>query len=146
MTLKRMMLVMLLAPLCFAAAPAGQYVVSTETVRDTKTTLTWQKVASAPMAWSAALAYCSALNLGGMATGWRLPNIKELGTIVDESAPTGTELLDPAYPITGITKFMWSSTPTQNFSWGRAYTLYTLTGEVMLGVDATSYPVRCIHP
>jgi len=78
-----------------ASAPAGRYVVTSGgadagtgngTVYDTKTKLTWQQ--TAPMySWANAKTYCASAavsaSLGG--TGWRLPTIKELQTIVDYS-------------------------------------------------------------
>jgi len=72
-----------------ANAPAGQYVVTASgtgngTVYDTKSKLTWQQtVSSATYSWVAAKTYCAGVgaSLGG--TGWRLPTIKELQSIVD---------------------------------------------------------------
>jgi hypothetical protein len=53
-------------------------------VRDTSTELTWQRAASTErVAWDDAVRACAALELEGQ--GWRLPNMKELQTLVDES-------------------------------------------------------------
>jgi hypothetical protein len=55
------------------------------TVTDTSTGLMWQQAGSSnSMDWGEALAYCEALNLGGY-TDWRLPNEKELRSLVDYS-------------------------------------------------------------
>ena len=53
------------------------------TVTDTDTGLMWQK-ATAPgtYTWEQALLYCENLNLGGY-RDWRLPTVKELGSILD---------------------------------------------------------------
>ncbi len=54
------------------------------TVYDTKMKLTWQQTISPySFAWSEAQNYCSNLNLEG--DGWRVPSMKELQTIVDET-------------------------------------------------------------
>jgi hypothetical protein len=70
-----------------ANAPAGRYATNAGTVTDTKTKLTWQQTApSATYTWDAAKTYCQTLSLAG--TGWRLPTMKELQTIVDYSQST----------------------------------------------------------
>src|SRR5689334_16839225 len=67
-----------------ANAPAGRYTIANGTVYDTKTRLTWQQgAAPSTYTWTDASPYCGALNLGGM--GWRLPSVRELQTIVDET-------------------------------------------------------------
>ena len=58
------------------------------TVSDNATGLMWQQDTARDggnydaMTWEEALAYCEALNLGGL-TDWRLPTIKELRSLVD---------------------------------------------------------------
>lgn len=55
------------------------------TVTDSATGLMWQQVEPAPgYTWTNALSYCNVLNLGGN-SDWRLPNIRELTSIVDYS-------------------------------------------------------------
>ncbi len=76
------------------------------TVTDEATGLTWQRADSAKgMSWKEALAYAEALVLGGK-SDWRLPDAKELQSIVDYSrAPdtTGTAAIDPLFGCTPIT-------------------------------------------
>jgi len=52
------------------------------TVKDKKTGLIWQQETIGPMSWKDALLYCQNLSLGGF-HDWRLPNIKELSSIVN---------------------------------------------------------------
>ncbi len=53
------------------------------TVTDTCTGLMWQKnTAPGTFLWQAALGYCEGLSLGGH-DDWRLPNLRELRTLVD---------------------------------------------------------------
>jgi hypothetical protein len=92
-----------------ADAPPGRYDLSVSgTVRDTRTSLTWQRVVSVDLRpKSSAAAYCTSLSLAG--SGWRLPQVSELLTLVDRTrnqpAIDGT-----AFPDTPVTWF-WSSTP-----------------------------------
>jgi hypothetical protein len=60
---------------------------ASEILNDSKTGLTWQdnsSVKETKMTWQDAKSYCSELNLGGY-SDWRLPNIKELQSIVNIS-------------------------------------------------------------
>jgi hypothetical protein len=60
------------------------------TVSDTQTGLTWQYDRQVIISggWEAMLAYCEALELAGH-TDWRLPDIKELDSIVDATTELG---------------------------------------------------------
>lgn len=75
------------------------------TVTDTCTGLTWQQ-ATAPgkYTWAEALQYCEDLELGE-ATDWRLPNVRELQSIVDYGDHVAAT--DPVFS-TQSTKY-WSS-------------------------------------
>lgn len=80
-------------------------------VTDNSTHLQWQDDYSdnsdeiKNVNWETAIAYCEALDLGG--TGWRLPNIKELFTIVDYTQYDPT--IDPVFQYT-MSFTYWSST------------------------------------
>jgi hypothetical protein len=68
-----------------ADAPPGRYAInaSQALVTDLRTGLVWQQAPS-PMQldWNAAVTYCRGLSIGGM-SGFRLPTLKELMTLVD---------------------------------------------------------------
>lgn len=90
-----------------ANAPTGQYIVSNGTVFDTKSQLTWEQAPLANMiSFDAATAYCQGLMLAG--GKWRVPSMKELQTIIDETT------VDPAIDLTAFPATMndkyWSST------------------------------------
>ena len=127
-----------------AAAPAGHYTFpATGTVFDTKTKLTWQRTAPATTyAWADAKTYCAGVgaSLGG--TGWRLPTIKELMTIIDETQ-VAPPIDSTAFPGTPVFAF-WSSTLTSDSS--QAWTLdFSNTGNTGGDVLTATYNVRCVH-
>jgi hypothetical protein len=129
-----------------AAAPAGHYTFpATGTVLDTKTKLTWQRTApAATYAWSAAKTYCAGVGatLGG--TGWRLPTIKELQTIVDETQ-TAPPIDSTAFPGTPALAF-WSLTQTKDSSGAWLVDFSTTTnGGTSSDVLTATYSVRCVH-
>lgn len=77
------------------------------TVADLKTDLVWQQGEGHGAAWTAALSSCERLVLGG-AADWRLPNIKELASIVDFSRSNPS--LDTTYFPAAAATVYWSST------------------------------------
>jgi hypothetical protein len=91
------------------------------TVADHATGLVWQKGDSGEgMEWEDALSYCEGLELSG-SDDWRLPDAKELHSIVDylrSPDTTGSAAIDPVFDISSITDdggdtdypYFWSST------------------------------------
>jgi hypothetical protein len=75
------------------------------TITDEATGLTWMKADSGvPMDWPTALVYAEDLELAGQ-NDWRLPNAKELQSIVDYSRSpdtTGSAAIDPVFDATEI--------------------------------------------
>jgi hypothetical protein len=95
------------------------------TITDRATNLMWQKADSGTtFNWQGALAYAANLKLAGHAD-WRLPNAKELQSIVDYTrAPkiTHSAAIDPIFQVTNIESYYWTSTtfldgpPGQDYS------------------------------
>ncbi len=83
------------------------------TINDRATGLVWSKAESSKtLNWQQALAHCQALTTAGH-TDWRLPDAKELQSIVDyrrAPAVTGTAAIDPVFKITNKESFFWTST------------------------------------
>lgn len=89
------------------------------TVTDAGTGLTWQQnYLGSLLSWQEALDYCNGLDLTGK-NDWRLPNIKELTTIVDLSKYNPS--IYSAFPSTIIALTLhWTSTTSvsePNYAW-----------------------------
>jgi len=111
------------------------------TVTDTTTGLMWQQATGnngVAMTWKAALAYCENLSLADY-TDWRLPNIKELSSLVDLSRYNPA--IDPKF---SESSDYWSSsthTPYTNYAWyGYFYYGYDTDN-----FKSSSYYVRCVR-
>jgi hypothetical protein len=135
-----------LARAAHAAPPAGQLVVSADglSVRDTRTGLVWQRYVDGGQSYTqaGAAAYCATLELGAL-TGFRLPTIAELLTIVDERR--ASPALDPvAFPSTfGLT--VWSATPDATNA-ANAWTFgFGTTGFSSRTAVTSPYSVRCVR-
>jgi len=128
-------------PLCLiehasADAPPGRYTVANGTVFDAKTKLTWQQAAStSTYLWAEAKAYCSGM--------WRLPTVKELLTIVDDSRLGINPTIDPvAFPGTPGGAY-WSSTPATGGGTGGWEVQFGGSGIAYAANDSRDY-VRCV--
>ncbi len=131
-----------------ASAPGGRYVVtnggtSSGTVYDTKTRLTWQQtISSISYTWADAKTYCAGVgsSLGG--TGWRLPTLKELQTIVDysQSNPSIDSTFFPSTPGSAF----WSSSPLAGSSSDAWYVFFFHGSTSNVGVSAMGN-VRCVR-
>jgi Protein of unknown function (DUF1566) len=82
------------------------------TATDRMSSLTWQATDDGKTRnWKDALAYCADLSLGGK-SDWRLPNAKELHSIVDtRKSPSVTNSAAIAVPlvVTHVESYFWSS-------------------------------------
>jgi hypothetical protein len=111
------------------------------TITDRATGLTWtQQDSGEAMEWEEALAYCSTLDTAGV-NDWRLPNVKELQSIVDYTrspSTTGSAAISPLFTLTEITDegggsnypFLWSSTTHVNLG-GGGNAAYVAFGEAL---------------
>ncbi|MDP6636912.1 MAG: DUF1566 domain-containing protein [Phycisphaerae bacterium] len=87
------------------------------TITDRATGLIWQRADSVKtMNWKQALAYAEGLKLAGR-DDWRLPNVKELQTIVDYRwAPDATDAkkrraaIYPIFKLTNVESWFWTGT------------------------------------
>ena len=134
--------------------PDSDYSVGNGTVTDSATGLMWQQsvptnpcpaTGSGACDWAGAQAYCQSLNgaaFGGFSTGWRLPEVTELNSLVNHGGS------DPAIDTTAFTGagpgYVWSNTvyATNNaFAWLVGFA----DGASNAGGVGDGYPVRCVR-
>ena len=113
------------------------------TVTDNNTMLMWQQDEGGQKTWEDAISYCEGLSLAGH-TDWRLPNIKELESITDDS------LYNPAidtsfFPNVYASNY-WSST-TYAYNSSYAWNVFFYYGSVNAYDHYKSYDyyVRCVR-
>lgn len=132
------------SPLRAAPAPGtvpAHYTVSADTVRDELTGLTWQRQASY-LTLADAQSGCAALSLGGFATGWRLPTIKELQSLVDirRAGPAADPVAFPGTPA----DMHWSTTASHSrggYTWAIDFT----SGDMYVGLPSFTAWARCVR-
>ena len=132
-----------------SSAPPGRYVVPGDgTVYDTKTKLTWQQATGPVQTQSVAIAACRSVGLPG--SGWRLPTIKELHTLIDFSAATPPYIDQTAFPGTPTANqsAYWSSSlqvgnPAGSLAMG--WTVYFSNPVTMFNETNVSAYVRCVR-
>lgn len=112
------------------------------TITDNATGLTWmQSDSGAGMNWGEALAYCENASVAGYAD-WRLPDAKQLHSIVDYSRSpdtTSSAAIDPLFSVTSITDeagrpdypFYWSSTTHASSNGSGQAGVYVAFGEAL---------------
>ncbi len=112
------------------------------TITDRATSLMWMKADSGKtMNWKEALEYAENLKYGGY-DDWRLPNVKELQSIVDYSrAPDALDpayrgaAIDPVFDLTAEESWFWASTThIENYfgyyvCFGQGFSARTFGGE-----------------
>lgn len=114
------------------------------TVLDTGTGLTWQQaVSSQTFSWSDAISYCSNNAAGLPGSGWRLPSMKELQTIVDDGH-VSPAIDASAFPSTPIDVAYWTSTPVA-WQQGHAWHVLFNIGQSAHSAAASTYHVRCVR-
>ena len=83
------------------------------TISDLATGLTWMQTDSgSSLNWEEALSYCENLDYAGT-SDWRLPNAKELHSIVDYTRSpqtTNSAAIDPLFAVSEVESWYWSST------------------------------------
>jgi formylglycine-generating enzyme required for sulfatase activity len=126
---------------------AARYTTGAGTVYDTRTRLTWQEpVTSTTLAWADAKTHCAGLgaSLGG--TGWRLPTVNELQTLLDPSreTPAIDTTFFPSTPTT-FSAFFWTASRVAGTRVTDAWAVNFGVGNADLDVMSASYPARCVR-
>ncbi|MBR6421525.1 DUF1566 domain-containing protein [bacterium] len=141
--------------------------------QDSSTGYIWSEKASGTMAWQAAKDHCSGLNssnYGGYSSGWHLPNISELRTLIQNCSATQTGsscgVTDSCLSYTdcrndacsgcssdstgkyskfGDTDVLWSSSILSN-EYGYAWDVHFDSGSVRSNDNfVLNYNVRCVR-
>jgi len=122
-----------------ADAPAGRYdTLTTTTLRDSVTGLTWRRdVSATDLTQTAAVTYCT--GLGG---GWRLPTVFELASIVEEGR-VSPSIDVSAFPGTPNASF-WSNSSYAGAA-GVGWAVGFFAGDVFTNVVSSSYRARCVR-
>ena len=113
------------------------------TITDNVTGLIWQKTPYVDsLTWENSLTYADTLTFNGF-TDWRLPNIKELQSINDES------LINPSvnttyFPTISKSKFYWSSTTLPNQT-TKAWYLYPAFGITTYDYKTVAHHLICVR-
>jgi hypothetical protein len=118
-------------------------VLNGEAVKDVTTGLIWERSPDlSHLVWTEAISHCEEKRLGGD-DRWRLPNVKELATLIDQ------EQKDPAlpkdHPFSNIRSAVyWSSTPSQTddiVAWHVSF----FTGQVVTDQKSQTRRVWCVQ-
>jgi len=153
--MKTLLWTLLSVLLCVLPAKAGFVDSGNGTATDTVTNLMWQQCTAGfsgtgcatddanpnTYTWENAISYCEGLSLGGF-YNWRLPNIKELQTIVDRT--TYSPAINATYFPNTVASYYWSSTsmmPSATNAWSVEFA----EGFVSNPGKQSTYSVRCIR-
>lgn len=126
---------------CSSAHAIGPYTIGGRTIIDQGTGLEWQKSDDNTLRnWQEGLAYCEALSLDSK-TDWRLPNIRELKSIVDVSRYY--PVIDPAFSCQ-LSPY-WSASSVANYPSTSAWVVHFGVGDDNWYDKSSNYYVRCVR-
>jgi MYXO-CTERM domain-containing protein len=122
---------------------AGPLKALTDTVQDATTNLEWQRADDGTRRnWKDSLNYCANLSLGGL-SGWHLPNVSELTSLVQFDAVTNGVAIDSAFT-NPKGDLYWTSTQNEgipSLSWTVTFNLGVVDG---ISVSGIGYD-RCVR-
>ena len=127
------------------AHPDERYVVDNKngTVKDLCTKLIWEQSPSTiSMNWEAAKSYCAESRTGKFAD-WRLPNLDDLKSIVDNTA-RNPAINGHAFPKTPLI-FFWSSSPRADVIYSAWRVAFGSNGYVSYAPATERSRVRCVR-
>ena len=133
------------------ALPAAQRFVilptfNSDAVLDKETGLVWEKTPQKTVArWSAARRICTEKNVGDQ-TGWRLPSLPELRSLVDPSVVPPGPSLPPGHPFLAVQSAVyWSETRVGDNPSGAWAVHFGLGGGSVFINWSHGVQVWCVH-
>jgi hypothetical protein len=112
------------------------------TITDVISGLIWQKDSSDNGSWEEAISYCENLTLGSQ-SNWRIPNVKELESIVDYTKKSPS--IDATFFLnTPSTTLTWASTTHANGTveaWGVLFSF----GTCQISNKSSNHRIRCVR-
>ena len=129
-----------------AKAPVGRFTVIQNSngvvVYDATLNRTWQRATGMKdCTWATAKNYCSGLQLQG--GGWRLPDLRELQSLVDFKEPPPT-IDKSAFPDTPV-DMLWTSTAYQPAATGLRWAVHFNYGSSLQQSMNNPRAVRCVR-
>jgi hypothetical protein len=128
-----------------AAHPSGG-----AAVLDRETGLVWEQSPTAPpttpnaFIWEGAQLHCIDLNAGGR-TGWRLPTVQELMSLVDRSVPFPGPTLPSGHPFSNVQSFVYWSATTYAADASVAWGVFFGNGHVALDDKGNTLFAWCVR-
>jgi hypothetical protein len=127
-------------------SPSPRYSVSSDMVTDNGTTLVWEKAYRGPTRWPDVKSICNGVTTGGK-SGWRMPAIAELLTLVDETKlPPGPVLDTSVFDMPSGSDVAFTSgtlcatSPTYETPWR----VFFLDGQLLPTTGGNHY-ARCVR-
>ncbi|HSU68593.1 MAG TPA: DUF1566 domain-containing protein, partial [Tepidisphaeraceae bacterium] len=124
------------------------------TVTDADSGLMWAKIPGPALNWDAAMAYSSQVTTGGF-KDWRLPDVKELASLIDfnalnsQDASGASPCIDRTFFPDATASFYWSSTKLRSPTGGKAWYVDLAGGSLRYEAFAKSnrvFAVRTVTP
>ena len=142
-TIKSISLIIIIILVFTCTGYAGLQDNGDHTITDTETGLMWMKntAPGGEMSWEAALIYCEESIVAGY-DDWRLPTIKELGSIVDYS--TRNPAINTQYFPDTEPSYYWTST-TYAFYTNNAWVVFFQSGFNQFRVKTLINYVRAVR-
>ncbi len=115
-------------------------------ITDTSTHLEWQDIYTdngnniKHSTWGQAIDYCESLSLDGI--GWRLPNIKELASIIDYSY--ANPAIDNNIFVNTASEDYWTSS-TYSYDYELGWTVDFQYGYTIQDFKSKNYYIRCVR-
>ena len=119
-------------------------------ITDSDTGLMWVQTPEPGMSWDAATTYAKGLTVGGH-SDWRLPDVKELATLIDfeilnsPDTTSGLPCIDRTFFPTAKAEFCWTSTKLHSPSPGKAWYVDFAGGNLRYDAFSHKYAVLAVR-